>query len=118
MRFLTEYALRLDAQREPIDCRLRNPVAELIDWITLVIKALHDSKRAPVDCRAEEARDGRVAQVLCGKCERGKLSLLVLEKARIQKFKTDEFLALAGSNSDRSLSQLVHKVHVRQLEQT
>ena len=67
---LTENSLRLDAESEPVDRGLSRPISEFIDRMSFLVEPLHDTKRAPINGRAEETRNGGVAQVLGRNCQR------------------------------------------------
>ena len=85
MGFLAEDSLRFNAEGEAVDRGLADAITELIDRISFIVEALHDAERAAIDCRTEETRDRRIAQVLSRNSQRRKLPLAVLEESRIEK---------------------------------
>ena len=80
--------------------------------------ALHDAKRAAIDCRAEKPRDGRVAEVLKRQGQRRELILSIASEPRIEKLEPDDLLTLAAAQANGRRAQLVHEIDVRQLHQT
>ncbi len=113
---MTQYSLRFDTQSETVDRRLAHSISQDVDRVPFLVQPLHDAERAAVDSRAKEACDGGIAQVLDRNREWRELFLSITGKARIEKLKADQLLALTGANPNRTLAQLVHEVDVGQLQ--
>src|SRR5215204_3042321 len=87
-------AVRFRGKRKPVQGRITGRISEFIYRVTVFVDALDDTKRPLVKGRAEKARHGRIALILCRKGQRSEPELSNAQKTRVEKIQPRQLLPL------------------------